>query len=109
MGDEVEELMTKARQLETELDLTNEKFGFVSIALDEKEKTLAATELEMAALNRRVPAWRKTWRRPRRRWWQLSANLTRLRLLLTTLRGPRRFSRAKLMRMRRGLLLWRRT
>merc|ERR1712179_451652 len=54
MGDEVEELMTKARQLETELDLTNEKFGFVSIALDEKEKTLAATELEMAALNRRV-------------------------------------------------------
>merc|ERR1712179_555608 len=54
MGDEVEELMTKARQLETELDLTNEKFGFVSIALDEKEKALAATELEMAALNRRV-------------------------------------------------------
>merc|ERR1712226_1757087 len=52
--DEVEELMTKARQLETELDLTNEKFGFVSIQLEEKEKLLSATELEMAALNRRV-------------------------------------------------------
>merc|ERR1712240_729001 len=40
--DEVEELMAKARQLETELDLTTEKFGFVSL------------QLEMNALNRRV-------------------------------------------------------
>merc|ERR1712029_620041 len=34
--DEVEELMAKARQLETELDLTTEKFGFVSLQLEEK-------------------------------------------------------------------------
>merc|ERR1711909_260753 len=52
--DEVEELMNKARQLETELDLTVERFGQVSLQLEEKEKTLAATELEMNALNRRV-------------------------------------------------------
>merc|ERR1712121_496505 len=52
--DEVDELMTKARQLETELDLTNERFGLVSIQLDEKEKMLAAAELEMNSLNRRV-------------------------------------------------------
>merc|ERR1712115_697271 len=52
--DEVEELMAKARQLETELDLTTEKFGFVSLQLEEKEKSLAASELEMNALNRRV-------------------------------------------------------
>merc|ERR1712001_157184 len=39
--DEVDELVTKSRQLETELDLTAEKLG-------------SATELEMAALNRRV-------------------------------------------------------
>merc|ERR1712179_356856 len=52
--DEVEELTTRARQLETELDLTTEKFGFVSLQLEEKEKELAATELEMNALNRRV-------------------------------------------------------
>merc|ERR1712080_463747 len=52
--DEVEELMAKARQLETELDLTTEKFGFVSLQLEEKEKSLAASELEMYALNRRV-------------------------------------------------------
>merc|ERR1712080_392293 len=52
--DEVDELMTKARQLETELDLTNERFGLVSIQLDEKEKMLASAELEMNSLNRRV-------------------------------------------------------
>merc|ERR1712080_89030 len=52
--DEVDELMAKARQLETELDLTAEKFGIVSLQLEEKEKTLAATELEMNSLNRRV-------------------------------------------------------
>merc|ERR1711890_57790 len=50
--DEVDELMAKARQLETELDLTAEKFGIVSLQL--KEKALAATELEMNSLNRRV-------------------------------------------------------
>merc|ERR1712089_69404 len=40
--DEVEELMAKARQLETELDLTTEKFGFVSLQLEEREKAEAA-------------------------------------------------------------------
>merc|ERR1711874_487802 len=52
--DEVDELMTKSRQLETELDLTAEKLGIVSLQLEEKEKQLSATELEMAALQRRV-------------------------------------------------------
>merc|ERR1712112_74735 len=52
--DEVEELMNKARQLETELDLTVERFGIVSLQLEEKEKALSAAELEMNALNRRV-------------------------------------------------------
>merc|ERR1712114_70821 len=52
--DEVDELMAKARQLETELDLTAERFAIVSLQLEEKEKALAASELEMNALNRRV-------------------------------------------------------
>merc|ERR1719266_817793 len=46
--------MTKARQLETELDLTTEKLGIATLQLEEKEKQLAATELEMNALTRRV-------------------------------------------------------
>merc|ERR1712212_551962 len=50
--DEVDELMTKARQLETELDLTTEKLGIATLQLEEKQ--LAASELEMNALNRRV-------------------------------------------------------
>merc|ERR1711934_1303322 len=45
--DEVEELVNKSRQLETELDLIVERFGFVSLQLEEKEKALAAAELEM--------------------------------------------------------------
>ena len=52
--DEVVELMAKARQLETELDLTSEKFGIRSLSLEEKEKALLAAEAEMNALNRRV-------------------------------------------------------
>merc|ERR1712061_412239 len=52
--DEVAELAAKARQLETELDLTTERLGIVTLHLEEKEKTLAAAELEMNALNRRV-------------------------------------------------------
>merc|ERR1712172_438734 len=52
--DEVDELVTKARQLETELDLTGEKLGIATLLLEEKEKQLSATELEMASLNRRV-------------------------------------------------------
>merc|ERR1711962_1184688 len=50
--DEVEELMNKSRQLETELDLTVERFGIVSLQLE--EKALSAAELEMNALNGRV-------------------------------------------------------
>merc|ERR1711878_79950 len=52
--DEVAELAAKARQLETELDLNTERLGIVTLQLEEKEKTLAAAELEMNALNRRV-------------------------------------------------------
>ena len=52
--DEVAELNAKARQLETELDLTTERLGIVSLQLEEKEKSLMAAELEMNALNRRV-------------------------------------------------------
>merc|ERR1712172_308085 len=52
--DEVDDLMTKARQLETELDLTTEKLAIATLQLEEKEKLLADTELEMNALNRRV-------------------------------------------------------
>merc|ERR1711990_933207 len=52
--DEVDELMTKARQLETELHITAERLGIATLQLEEKEKLLSATELEMAALQRRV-------------------------------------------------------
>merc|ERR1712002_520185 len=52
--DEVDELTTKARQLETELDVTTEKLGIATLQLEEKEKQLSATELEMSALQRRV-------------------------------------------------------
>ena len=50
----VEELVIKARQLETKLDLTAEKLGIATLQLEEKEKQLAATELEMNVLTRRV-------------------------------------------------------
>merc|ERR1712117_212203 len=50
----MDELVTKSRQLETELDLTTEKLGIATLQLEEKEKQLAASELEMNALNRRV-------------------------------------------------------
>merc|ERR1712172_380693 len=52
--DVVDELVTKSRQLETELDMTGEKLGIATLLLEEKEKQLSATELEMASLNRRV-------------------------------------------------------
>merc|ERR1712130_1032596 len=92
--DEVDELITKARQLETELDLTTEKLGIATLQLEEKEKQLSATELEMAL--------RRTLRRPRRRWWLPLPSLTRLPLPQTTLSAPRRFSRARPKRTRRG-------
>merc|ERR1712076_168084 len=52
--DEVGELVAKANQLETELDVTAEKLVIVSLQLEEKEKSLLAAEAEMNALNRRV-------------------------------------------------------
>merc|ERR1712209_255371 len=50
--DEVEELVLKSRQLETELDVTSERLSIATLQLEEKQ--LAATELEMNALTRRV-------------------------------------------------------
>merc|ERR1711955_165411 len=52
--DEVAELAAKSRQLETELDVTTERLGIVSLQLEDKEKSLLAAEAEMNALNRRV-------------------------------------------------------
>ena len=52
--DEVNELVTKARQLETELDVTSERLSIVTMQLEEKEKSLLAAEAEVNALNRRV-------------------------------------------------------
>ena len=48
------ELELKSRQLETELDITAERLSIATLQLEEKEKQLAATELEMNALTRRV-------------------------------------------------------
>merc|ERR1711978_485801 len=64
--DEVAELAAKARQLETELDLTTERLGIVTLQLEEKEKTLAAAELEMRLSTGESPVWRRTSRRRRR-------------------------------------------
>merc|ERR1712033_14386 len=49
--DEVEELMNKARQLETELDLTVERFGIVSLQLEKTEEKMVAAvaKLDKAA------------------------------------------------------------
>ncbi len=52
--EEVLELVAKARQLETELDLSSEKLALITLQLEEKEKSLMASEAEMNALNRRV-------------------------------------------------------
>merc|ERR1712212_912487 len=46
--DEVDELMTKARQLETELDLTAEKLGIATLQLEEKELKEAREKAEAA-------------------------------------------------------------
>ena len=43
-GGEVDELMTKARQLETGLDLTTERLGIATLHLEGKEKQLATCE-----------------------------------------------------------------
>ena len=50
--DEVAELLAKTSQLETELDMTAERFSIVSLQLEEKEKSLLAAEAELNALNR---------------------------------------------------------
>ena len=42
--EEVEELVKKSQQLETELDWTNERLRFVTLQLEEKEKALLAAE-----------------------------------------------------------------
>merc|ERR1712115_632732 len=54
--EEVNDLVIKTRQLETELDMANERYTLVSMQLEEKEKALLAAEAEMNALNRRVQA-----------------------------------------------------
>ena len=46
--------MNKARQLETELDVTTERLSLITLQLEEKEKSLTAAEAEVNALNRRV-------------------------------------------------------
>merc|ERR1712088_713071 len=51
--EEVLELTNKARQLETELDVTSERLSIVTMQLEEKEKSLLAAEAEVNALNRR--------------------------------------------------------
>ena len=48
--EEVEELVKKSQQLETELDWTNERLRFVTLQLEEKEKALLAAEAEVNAL-----------------------------------------------------------
>merc|ERR1719284_1054977 len=53
-AEEVAELLNKARQLETELDITSERLSIVTMQLEEKEKSLLAAEAEVNALNRRV-------------------------------------------------------
>merc|ERR1712061_24053 len=40
--DEVEELVIKSRQLETELDVTSERLSIATLQLEEKEKMVAA-------------------------------------------------------------------
>merc|ERR1712107_227826 len=107
--DEVSELQAKARQLETELDLTTERLGIVTLQLEEKEKSLMAAEAEMNASTGECLVWRRTWRRPRRSCSRPWPSLTRLELLLMTLRELRRCLRTKLWTMTKGLELWRRS
>merc|ERR1712076_187088 len=67
--DEVDELMTKARQLETELDITAERLGIATLQLEEKEKLLCRGASQ---------DWRRTSRRPKPRWWPQWPSRTRL-------------------------------
>merc|ERR1712038_129883 len=106
--DEVAELAAKARQLETELDLTTERLGIVTLQLEEKEKTLAAAELEMNALNRRVSGLEEDLERRRRSCCRPTPSLRRRAPLLMTTSVQRRCLRTRLWMMRRGSSLWRR-
>merc|ERR1712055_714001 len=54
--DEVAELAAKSRQLETELDLTTERLGIVSLQLEEKEKSLLAAEADLEKTEEKLVA-----------------------------------------------------
>merc|ERR1712105_81725 len=101
--DEVSELAAKSRQLETELDLTTEKLGIISLQLEEKEKSLLAAEAEMNALNRRVQVLKRILRRLRRSWLQQIPSLIRLELQLMTQNVPRKSLKTKLLMMTKEL------
>merc|ERR1712029_133846 len=88
--EEVLELMNKARQLETELDVTTEKLSLITLQLEEKEKSLMAAEAEVNALNRRVQGLEE------------DLEKTEEKLLLTTLSVPRRCLRTRLVMTIRG-------
>ena len=60
--DEVLELMAKSNQLETELDVTAEKCGIISLSLERKEKALLAAELEMKLLTEEFRVSKETWK-----------------------------------------------
>merc|ERR1712025_361747 len=89
--DEVAELAAKSRQLETELDLTTEKLGIVSLQLEEKEKSLLAAEAEMNAL--------------KRSWLPQTQSLTKLEQQLMTLSVPKRSLKTKQLKMTKELLV----
>ena len=50
-GGEVDELMTKARQLETGLDLTTERLGIATLQLEGKGKAAGRQRAGVTALN----------------------------------------------------------
>merc|ERR1711882_5883 len=52
--EEVEELVKKSQQLESELDKTHEELMTTTEKLKEKENSLSSAELEVNSLNRRV-------------------------------------------------------
>merc|ERR1712134_18604 len=106
--EEVAELMTKARQLETELDMTNERFTIVSMQLEEKEKSLLAAEAEMNALNRRVQQLEEDLEKTEQELLAANQKLDKQPLPLMILSVQRKFSRTRLTKMKRGLFLWRR-
>ena len=86
--DEVAEFVAKARQLETELDVTAERFAIVSLQLEEKEKSLLAAEAEDLEKTEE-----KCFLPP--------VNLIKQELLQMTLSVQRRFSRPRQKKMKR--------